>query len=348
MKKIAIFQQDLKMGGIQKSLLNLLNRMDNYKIDLYLFNKGNFFEAELPSNVNIIYLKPFNKIYKLIPFNIVKKIKKINIKKEYDITIDFNGYSNECAIGALNAKSKKTVIWCHNDIIIKYKNEWKYRVLFNNFKSKYKYFDNIINVSEGAMNSFIDKTKIDCKKVIYIPNYINTKEIINKSLENIELELNESTYNLIAVGRICKQKGFDILINYMEKIIEKNKKINLYIIGDGPDKEKIQKIINKKNLQNYIFLLGGQANPYKYMSKMDGFILTSRYEGQGIVALEALTLGLDIFVTKNLQKYLPEIDVTDNIIEEVINAKKEEKSTNNLDEYNKKIDIKISNLIEGD
>lgn len=348
MKKIAIFQQDLKMGGIQKSLLNLLNRMNSYKIDLYLFNKEKFFEADIPSNVNIIYLKPFNKIYKLIPFEIIKKIKKSNIKKEYDIAIDFNGYSNECAIGALNTKSKKTVIWCHNDIIIKYKNEWKYRVLFNNFKSKYKFFDTIINVSEGAMNSFLDKTKIDCKKVIYIPNYINTKEIINKGLESIELELNESAYNLIAVGRICKQKGFDILINYMEKIIEKNKKINLYIIGDGPDKEKIQKIINKKNLQSYIFLLGGQANPYKYMGKMDGFILTSRYEGQGIVALEALTLGLDIFVTKNLQKYLPEIEVTGNIIEEVLNAKKKEKNTNSLDEYNKKIDIKISNLIEGD
>ncbi len=348
MKNIAIFQQDLKMGGIQKSLLNLLNRMDSYKVDLYLFNKENFFEANIPSNVNIIYLKPFNKIYKLIPFEIIKKIKKINIKKEYDIAIDFNGYSNECAIGALNTKSKKTVIWCHNDIIIKYKNEWKYRVLFNNFKSKYKFFDTIINVSEGAMHSFVDKTKIDCKKVIYIPNYIDTKEIINKSLENIELELNGNKYNLIAVGRICKQKGFDILINYMEKIIEENKNINLYIIGDGPDKEKIQKNINKKNLQKYIFLLGGQTNPYKYMSKMDGFILTSRYEGQGIVALEALTLGLDIFVTKNLQKYLPEIEVTDNIIEAVVNAKKKEKSTDDLNKYNKEIDMKVSNLIEGD
>lgn len=348
MKNIAIFQQDLKMGGIQKSLLNLLKKMDKYNVDLYLFDKNNFFKAELPSNINVIYLKSFSKIYKLIPFNIIKKIKKINIKKEYDIAIDFNGYSNECAIGALNTKSKKTLIWCHNDIIIKYKNEWKYRILFNNFKSKYKFFDHIINVSEGAMHSFIDKTKIDSEKVMYIPNYIDTEEIINKSLEDIELELNKNTYNLIAVGRICKQKGFDILIDYIEKITEKNKNINLYIIGDGPDKEKIQKSINEKNLNNHIFLLGAQTNPYKYMSKMDGFILTSRYEGQGIVALEAITLGLDVFVTKNLQKYLPEIKVTDDIVEAVLNANKKEKSTNNLDKYNKEIDIKISNLIEGD
>ena len=120
MKNVAIFQKDLKMGGIQKSLLNLLKKMDKYNVDLYLFDKNNFFKTEIPSNINIIYLKPFNKICKLIPFNIIKKIKKINVKKEYDIAIDFNGYSNECAIGAINTKSKKTLIWCHNDIIIKY------------------------------------------------------------------------------------------------------------------------------------------------------------------------------------------------------------------------------------
>lgn len=347
MKNIAIFQQDFKMGGIQKSLLNLLKKLDKYNIDLYLFGKDNFFETNLPSNVNIIYLEPFNKIYKLIPFKIVNRLKKFNIDEKYDLAIDFNGYSNECAIAALDTKSKKKIIWCHNDIIIKYKNEWKYRILYNNFKRKYDYFDTIVNVSEGAMNSFIKKTKIDCKKVQYIPNYIDTNEILNESLEPIEFNLDEDIYNLVTVGRICKQKGFDILIGYMEKIIERNKKINLYIIGDGPDKEKIQGIINKKNLQNYIFLLGGKTNPYKYMAKMDGFILTSRYEGQGMVALEALAVGLDVFVTKNLEKYLPEIGTTGDIVDSVLNASKKEKKINKLDEYNEKITIKINNLIEG-
>lgn len=335
------------MGGIQKSLLNLLKKLDKYNIDLYLFSKDNFFETNLPSNVNIIYLKSFNKIYKLIPFRIVNKLKKFNIDKKYDVAIDFNGYSNECAIAALNANSKKKVIWCHNDIIIKYKNEWKYRILYNNFKKKYNYFDTIINVSEGAMDSFIKKTKIDSKKVQYIPNYIDTDEILDKSLDPIELNLDKNVYNLVTVGRICKQKGFDILIGYMEKIIQRNKKINLYIIGEGPDKKKIQGIIDRKNLQNYIFLLGGKTNPYKYMSKMDGFILTSRYEGQGMVVLEALTVGLEVFVTKNLKKYLPEIKTTDNIVESVLNASKKEKKINKLDEYNEKITTRINNLIEG-
>ena len=348
MKNIAIFQKDLNMGGIQKSLINLLNKMDKYNIDLYLFSTEKFFNNNLPSNVNIIYLKSFTKIYKIIPFNIIKRIKKININKEYDIAIDFNGYSNECAIGALNVKSKKKIIWCHNDIIVKYKNEWKYRVLYNCFKKKYNYFDQIITVSEGAKKSFIKKTNIDTNKVTYIPNYIDTKEIIEKSLEDIELNIDENKYNLVAVGRICKQKGFDLLIDYMKQINEKNKSIVLYIIGEGPEKNKIINKIIKNKLENNVFLIGGQNNPYKYMSKMDGFILTSRYEGQGMVALEALTLGLDVFVTKNLEKYLPEITVSDDIVNSVLNAKKRNKEINNLDEYNNKIAKKFNELFEGE
>lgn len=54
-KKIAIFQYDLNVGGIQKSLLNLLNNIDvdKYQIDLFLFSNVNFFEKEIPSSINI-------------------------------------------------------------------------------------------------------------------------------------------------------------------------------------------------------------------------------------------------------------------------------------------------------
>ena len=183
MKKIAIFQYDLGLGGIQKSLINLLNNLnlDEYNIDLYLFSKENFYNVKMPTKINIIYLSPFAAICKIIPFKILIKYKKYHIEKEYDITIDFNGYSNECAIAALETNSKKKIIWCHNDIVIKSKNEWKYNILNNAFKTKYKYFDEIVNVSEGAKQSFIAKTKIDQKKVWSIPNYIDAEEIITKS-----------------------------------------------------------------------------------------------------------------------------------------------------------------------
>ena len=348
MKKIAIFQYDLGLGGIQKSLINLLNNLnlDEYEIDLYLFNKEDFYNIKIQNKVNIIYLPTFPTIYKVIPFSILMKQKKFNIKKEYDITIDFNGYSNECAIAALETRSKKKIIWCHNDIIIKYKNEWKYRILYNTFKKKYQYFDIIVNVSEGAKQSFIAKTKIDQKKVWSIPNYIDAEEIITKSKKENSFTVDNKKYNLVTVGRICHQKGFDILIEHMENIVQQNKNVNLYIIGDGPDAPKIKKLVKRKKLQENVFFLGSQKNPFEYMKKMDAFVITSRYEGQGMVILEAKVIGLPIFIPKHLEKYVEGIEGCINIEKDILGAKKiEDKQVDYLNKYNYNIKEKIARLL---
>ena len=340
MKKIAIFQYDLGLGGIQKSLINLLNNLnlDEYNIDLYLFSKENFYNVKMPTKINIIYLSPFAAICKIIPFKILIKYKKYHIEKEYDITIDFNGYSNECAIAALETNSKKK--------IIKSKNEWKYNILYNAFKTKYKYFDEIVNVSEGAKQSFIAKTKIDQKKVWSIPNYIDAEEIITKSKKENSFTVDNKKYNLVTVGRICHQKGFDILIEHMENIVQQNKNVNLYIIGDGPDAPKIKKLVKRKKLQENVFFLGSQKNPFEYMKKMDAFVITSRYEGQGMVILEAKVIGLPIFIPKHLEKYVEGIEGCINIEKDILGAKKiEDKQVDYLNKYNYNIKEKIARLL---
>ena len=100
MKKIAIFQVDFGLGGIQKALYNLLcsDILAKEKVDLYLFNKNNFYDIHsLPANINIIYLSHFPFCFKFIPFEFVKykKISGLNLEKDYDIAIDFSGYSQE-------------------------------------------------------------------------------------------------------------------------------------------------------------------------------------------------------------------------------------------------------------
>ena len=74
MKRIAIFQVDLAVGGIQRSLINLLNSIDYSKlyVDLYLFTNDKFYEESLPKEVNITYLNKLNKINKIVPFSILK------------------------------------------------------------------------------------------------------------------------------------------------------------------------------------------------------------------------------------------------------------------------------------
>ena len=76
MKKIAFFQSDQNVGGIQKSIITLLNNLDDslYEVDLFLFSEADFFEKHLPENVRIIRMKPFPKYTKLLPFSLVRKM----------------------------------------------------------------------------------------------------------------------------------------------------------------------------------------------------------------------------------------------------------------------------------
>lgn len=92
-------------------------------------------------------------------------------------------------------------------------------------------------------------------------------------------------------------------------------------------------------------MLGNQANPFPYLEKMDGFVLTSRYEGQGIVIWEAKTLGLELFISKNLEAYNPGITGYEDIAQALINARRREKVRDGLREYNEEIDRRLAEVL---
>lgn len=348
MKKIAIFQSDLNFGGIQKSLINLLNNIDykKYEIDLYLTSKDNVFMSDLNKNVKVFYLKPLPYITRIVYFNILKCFYKSRVKKEYDIAIDFNSYSMDTALAAITTKARKKIIWVHNDIDLKLNEEPKYRTLYKFFKSKYKYFDSYVAVSNGALESF-ERHHCDAdKEYNVIPNMIDTKEIIEKSKEENSLSVNDKKYNFCAVGRIEHQKGFDILLENIKELIKLKTDFHLYIIGDGEDKDDLMRFVRLNDLEDYVTFTGYITNPYSIMKDMDGFVLTSRYEGQGMVFLEAKCLGLDIIMPKHIEKYIDEIKGTDNILNSLIKVKKHKKKVDYLEDYNNKIIESIDNLFK--
>lgn len=348
LKKIAIFQSDLNVGGIQKSLVNFLKALDkkDYQIDVYLFQKQYFYDLTgLSNHIRIIQLKPLPYWNRFIYFDILKKFVKYNINIYYDVAIDFSSYRNECALAALCTNATKHIMWIHNDIRIKIHEEPKYRILFHFFKSKLKYYDLFAAVSSGIITSFREVTKTNDKSIIPINNFINTDEIFEKSSKNIDFKVDEKKYNLASMGRLCHQKGFDILIDEVSQLIQIRNDVHLYIIGDGPDKQKLEKLVFERKVVEYITFLGNLKNPFPYLKQMDGFVLDSRYEGQGMVLWEAKALGLPIFIPKRLEKYNEGIRGCENVLEVLINAKKTNKQFDPLYKYNNAIYRKIEMIV---
>lgn len=352
MKRIAFFQSDLRVGGIQKSVVNILNEIDYSKchVDLYLYDDKCFFDVPSHENLNIYYLPPMPRYYRLLYFGLVKALSKdVTGGKEYDVAVDFSSYRNECAVGVIKANAKKRIMWIHNDVEIKRKNEPKYRVLWHFFKGKLKYYDAFAAVSPGIIDGFRKVTGIWDKPIVSIPNHIDTGEIFRKVDADIDFTVDKSKLNLCTVGRICHQKAFDVTMEYLAEVKKQRPNIHFYLIGDGPDREALKEQIHTLGLENEVTLLGNQPNPFPYMNKMDGFVLNSRYEGQGMVIWEAKTLGLPLYISRNLEAYNPGITGCDSIVQALLNAQKPEKKVyDDLSSYNEEISKSIFSLLELD
>lgn len=347
MKKIAIFQVDLNIGGIQKSCVNLVNNIDTekYEVDLYLTEKENVFIKDINPHINVYYIKKLPYITKLLPISLLKLFYNPKIDTYYDTVVDFNSYSNETAIAAIKTKAKSKVMWIHNDVEVKIKEEILYRILHILFKSKYKYFNKFVAVSTGALDSFIKVNKIGNKDTEVIPNFIDTNEIKNKLKEKSDIKVDEKKINICSTARVVHQKGFDILVETINNMKDKLNNYHFYIIGNGSELKNIERMVADYKLNDLITLTGFLSNPYPTMNKMDAFILMSRYEGQGMVFLEAASLGLDVIMPSHLEKYVDkEIIGTKDIEKSILNLKKHKHEFNDLKEYNQKIKTKINNL----
>ena len=348
MKKIAVFQNDMGVGGIQKSLTNLLRNIDydRLEVDLYLSQKNDFWKTDFPEKLNIYYLSPTARVLSFMPFDAARKLKHYDFcGREYDLAIDFNSYQFSCAAAALSVPAKHRAMWIHNDVEIKLGNEWKYRVLWHFFRGKFKYYDEFVAVSKALAEPFRKMSGVEDKKFRVIQNYIDVAEIRRMAEEKPEnFSVDENCLNFVALGRLCHQKGYDIMLDIFSRACRKRDDIRLYIIGGGSDREQIEGQIRELELQDKVYLLGNQSNPFMYMNMMDAFISTLRYEGQPLNIMEAMALGLPLYCSKNLEKYTENLRGIDDLPSAIAAACREEKKPDDLTDYNRKIIESIEEL----
>ncbi|MDF1881211.1 glycosyltransferase, partial [Sulfurimonas sp. MAG313] len=150
--------------------------------------------------------------------------------------------------------------------------------------------DLIIPNAIGTEQDLINAFNIDKNKIQVIHNLLDIKKIFELQKEPVEMD--ESIFTFVTVGRFFDQKNHLLLIKTMKDINAK-----LIIIGDGVLRDELENTIVEYKLENKVFLLGQQANPYKYLSKADCFVLSSDYEGFPNVLLEALACKLPIIST---------------------------------------------------
>lgn len=362
MKRIAIFQSDLHVGGIQRSLVNLLRNLgkEDIEVDVFLFDDSNiFFDIDFAENIHLYFIEKLPYWNRFIYFDIARKLwstkimSKLDQKRNYDAAIDFNSYWNECAIGALAVPAKKRICWIHNDVAVKSKNEYKYRIIHHFFKGKYKYYEEFVPVSHGIQPAFESLNSIkDCGQFHVIPNHIDTAEIHQKLSESLsdnlqkELDTNKDKVKIISVGRLCHQKGYDLMLPEIKMVMQKRSDIHFYIAGDGPDREQLVNQARQLGIEEYVTFLGNLSNPFPVMKRMDAFFMTSRYEGQPLAFWEAKAVGLPVIIPKHLEKYTEGIPGCEDVVDSLCRAERCNPQFDALEEYNQRIRDGFEKLIK--
>lgn len=298
MKRVSILIYSLASGGAERVtsiLLEELNILKNrYKITLVLMSDIIFYD--IPKDIDIIYLENSkffesgSKKFLKLPF-LAWKYKNFCKKNSIDVSLSFMNRPNYInTISKFFGNKAKIIISERIVSSQEYQSDGiKDKISRSLIKFLYPKADLIIPNSQGIKIDLIKKFEIKTN-IKVINNPIDLDKVLKKQNEHIPIKLNKFTF--ITVGRLFEQKNHKLVLSAIKDV-----DAFLYIIGDGVLKNKLESLIQKYSLENRVFLLGRQENPYKYLSKADCFLFSSNYEGFPNVLLEALSCSLPVIST---------------------------------------------------
>ncbi len=352
--KIVIYIPDLKGGGAEKVYLNLANYWIEKGIKVtFILNKkqGEYLEL-LNKQIKVINLNVSRIREALIklPFVLHKEKASVCIAAMWPIT------SLTVLIFKLFfIKKTKLIISDHVNLTESIKRETNFS--FSLFKLilrfTYPFADGIICVSEGVKKEICKLAKIKKNKIKTIYNPL----IDEKNLKKLEYYKNfkkNNTKTIISVGSLKEQKNHEMLIKLFSKIDDKID-VKLLIIGSGPLKDYLKKLIKSLNQSNRISIINFDKNIYKYYLQSHIFVLTSKWEGFGNVIVEALHCGLEVIssdcdfgpseiLEKGKYGFLFNLDEENKCSDKLIKLLKNNQLSFNEENFHKSFDFSISKI----
>jgi glycosyltransferase involved in cell wall biosynthesis len=162
------------------------------------------------------------------------------------------------------------------------------------------------------------------KPYMIIPNGISVKKFAYNKSVRIKMRREMGVEDKLVIGHIGNfnyQKNHGLLIDIFNRLHQINNKCELYLVGDGILEKKIYKKVKELNLEDSVKFMGRRSDVNNLVQVFDVFVLPSKFEGFGIVCIEAQASGLQCIVSKNVPV---EVRVTNNISFLDINSSIEE------------------------
>lgn len=319
---LVVFTGSMELGGIERSLLGLLDSIDynEYNVDLFLYAHHGPLMYLVNENVNVLpeekelaYLREsfgtklknraYYSAYMRCREAVISKFTHINhdemwaeimrkkvkpIKKHYDLAL---GFFRPFDLIDEKVYADIKVGWIHTD----YSSAGEDLELL---RKDYAKMDYIVGVSDQTARTFIELFPELESKVIISENIISESFIKGEADKlDVSNEMDDSCVKLLSIGRFCEAKNFDNVPEIASIIKSKNIDFKWYIIGYGADENLIKSKIAQYNMEDNVIILGKKENPYPYIKACDIYVQPSRYEGKCVAVREAQILNKPVIIT---------------------------------------------------
>lgn len=328
MKKILIVNNNMQVGGVQKSLCNLLWAIhDRYEVTLYLFSSWGEYRNDIPGDVRVIECGgPFRFLgvsqHQCTGLDKLKRgalvllcrvfgrrtvlrmllpLEKC-VEGQYDCAIaflqngnhrNFYGGVQDFVLGKVKADRKIAFLHCD------YGNCGADHPDNNRLIAE---FDQIAACSDGCREAFAAVLPEMAEKTVTVRNFHRYEQV--RALADQEPEEYDPTVqNVVMVSRLSHEKGIERAIRAVARAVEQGIPVMLHIVGGGPMRDMLEKTAEELGICSCVRFYGEQANPYRYMKNADLFVMSSFHEAAPMVIDEALCLNVPVLTVQTTSSY---------------------------------------------
>ena len=330
--RILIVSHGMQIGGVERSLIGLLESLDpsRCEVTLFLYEHEGEFMPMIPKWVNLLpaapaYVRlagplraallcvnPLVGLARLAARLITDSRKKFfgqpgfllsrshayaqpflpRIPGEYDLAISFL-MPHDTVWKKVQAKKKAG--WIHTDYT-----SVETGVDLTIEQDAWMAMDAIVAVSSDVATSFgkvfaAQKSKLVVIENLLAPNFVRAQAQID--YPPVDMKKDDQTLVLCSAGRYTHQKAFDLAALACRKLLDRGVKVRWYVMGYGPDEPMLRQLITEYGLEDVFILLGKRTNPYPYMKACDLYVQPSRYEGKAVAVREAQMLGKPVLIS---------------------------------------------------
>lgn len=290
-----IFRPTLGQGGADHVTLTLLRSLDRqtFNISLVLVKKEGALLEQLPSDITVHYLKAANILTAVWPLTQLLRRHQPHI-----LFSTSSGTNATAVLAARAARSQARIVLSERTPLTQNNSSWKRRLQILFKRLTYAQADLITAVSQGVKTDLVSQLNLLPARITVIDNPIITPELEAKQQQPLDHPwfTNPTLPVILAVGRLVPQKDYPTLLHAFAQLRPQYPS-RLLILGEGPQRPTLQRLINELDIGEWACLGGYQANPFNYMAQATLFVLSSQTEGLPGVLIQAMACGTAVVAT---------------------------------------------------